>query len=87
MSLKLLAREIIQRMFQWNAIDTGPNLAGQNVLEIFELATRHNRRMIRTELERVFCQWIYFHLRSKIYFCPCYVGDRPHHPPWIPHVL
>jgi len=40
---------------------------GQNVLKIFEMTTRHNRRTTRTELDRVFCRWIYFHLRSKLY--------------------
>jgi len=49
------------RMFQWNA-----DLGGQNVLTTLEMAIRHNRRTTRTELERVFCRWIYFHLRSKI---------------------
>ena len=33
--------------------------------------------MTRTELERVFCRWIYFHLRSKIFFWPSYEGQSP----------
>jgi len=38
------------------------------------------------ERERVFCRWIYFHLRSKIFFWPSYGGgDRPIAPPWIGH--
>ena len=55
-------------MFQWAVVDTGPDLGGggQNVLKTFEMAIRNNRRTTRTELERVFCRWIYFYLRSKI---------------------
>ena len=30
------------------------------------MAIRHNTRMIRTELEGVFCRWIYFHLHLKM---------------------
>jgi len=36
-----------------------------------------------SELERVFCRWIYFHLRSKIFFWPSYGGGRS--PPSPPH--
>jgi len=69
-------------MFQWDAVDTGPDLGSQNVHETFEMAIRHNRRTTRTELERVFCRRIYFHLRSKILFWPSYGGrDRSHRPP------
>jgi len=67
------------RMFHWDAVDTSPDLRGQNVLKTFEMmAIRHNRRTTRTELERVFCRWTYFHLRSKIFF-PALLGesDRP----------
>jgi len=38
-------------MFQWDVVDTSPDLGGQNVLETFEMAIRHNRRTARTELE------------------------------------
>ena len=31
-------------MFQWDAVDTSPDLGGQNVLKTFEMAIRHNRR-------------------------------------------
>ena len=55
-------------MFQWDAIDTSSYLGGQDVLKTSEIAIRHNRRTTRTELERVFCRWIYFHLRLKIIF-------------------
>jgi len=44
------------RMFQWDAVDTSPVFWGQNVLKIFEMTTRHNRRTTRTELDRVFCR-------------------------------
>ena len=55
-------------MFQWDFVDTSPDLAGQNVRKTFEMAGRHSRRTTRTELERVFRRWIYFHSRSKKYF-------------------
>jgi len=35
-------------MFQWDAVDTSPDLVGQNVLKTFETAIRHNRRTTRT---------------------------------------
>ena len=38
-------------MFQWDAVDTGPDLGDHNVLETFEMAIRHKRRTTRTELE------------------------------------
>ena len=58
------------RMFQCDAVDTSPDLwaRGQNVPQNFDMAIWHNRRTTRTELERVFCRWIYFHLRSKNIF-------------------
>jgi len=37
-------------MFQWDAVDTNPDLEGQNVIKSFEMAIRHNRRTTRTEL-------------------------------------
>ena len=49
-----------------DAVDTSHDLGGQNVLKTSEAAIRHNRRPTRTELESVFCRWIYFHLRSNI---------------------
>jgi len=76
-------------MFQWDSVDTSPDLAGQNVRKTFEMAGRHSRRTTRTELERVFRRWIYFHSRSKKYFLALLRGwgggDRPHRPPWIRH--
>jgi len=62
------------RMLQWDAVDTSPDLGGQNVLKTFEMAIRYDRRAIRTELERVFCRWMYFYLRSKIVFWLSYRG-------------
>jgi len=41
-------------MFQWDAVDTSPDLAGKNVLDTLQMAIRHNRRTTRTELEREF---------------------------------
>jgi len=45
------------------------------------------RRMTWTELERVFCHWIYFHFRSKYISWPSYGGRSPPSPPppWIRH--
>ena len=55
-------------MFQWDAVDNSPDLGGVKV------AIRFNEQTARTELDRVFCRWIYFHLRSKIFFWPSYAG-------------
>jgi len=41
-------------MFQWDAVDTSPDLGGKNVLDTLQMAIRHNRRTTRTELEREF---------------------------------
>ena len=38
------------RMFQWDAVDTGPDLGGQNVLKTFEMAIRHNKQGLRVGL-------------------------------------
>jgi len=43
-----------------------------------------NRRPTRMELERVLCRWIYFHLRSKIFFWST-CGGRSPPPLWIRH--
>ena len=72
-------------MFQWDAIDTSPDVWSQNVITTFEMAIPHKKRTTRTELERALCRWIYFHLRSKILFCLSYRGRLPHRPPWICH--
>jgi len=40
------------------------------------MAIEHNRRTTRTELQRVFCRWIYFYLRSKIFFWPSSAGEE-----------
>jgi len=49
----------------WDAVDTSPDLGGQNVLKTSEMESR-----------RVFCRWIYFHLRSKIFFWSSYGGGQ-----------
>jgi len=71
-------------MFQWDAVDTSPDLAGQNVLKTSEMAIPHDGQTTRTELERVFHRWIYFDLLSQIFFWPSYGGrvggNRPHPP-------
>jgi len=38
-------------MFQWDAVDTSPDLGSKTVLKTFEMAIRHNRRTTRTELQ------------------------------------
>jgi len=38
-------------MFQWDAVDSSPELGGQSVLKIFELAVRYNRQTARAELQ------------------------------------
>ena len=81
MSLKLRVRNQ-PSLPQWDAVDTGPDLRCQNVLTTFETAIRHNRRTTQTELEKVFCRWIYFHLHSKIFFWPSYGGRSPPSPLW-----
>ena len=54
----------------------------QTITKTFEMANRYNRRTTRTESERVFCRWIYFHLRLKTFFALLRGGgDRPHRPP------
>jgi len=66
-------------MFQWDAVDISRDLLGQNVLKIFELATRHNKRTTRTELEREresFRRWNYFNLHWKIYSWFSYGGGE-----------
>ena len=70
-------------MFQWDAVDNSPDVGGQNVLRTLEMAIRHYRRTTRTELERVFCRWIYFHLHTKI-FWPSFALIAPMDPPQIP---
>ena len=54
-----------------------PVFGGQNVLKTFEIAIRLNERPTRTGLERVFCRWIYFRLRSKIFFLPPFLPMDP----------
>jgi len=38
-------------MFQWDAVDSSPDLGAQSVLKIFELAVRYNRQTARAELQ------------------------------------
>jgi len=49
-----------------DAVHASPDLGGQNVLKTFKMAIRHNRRPTDTNVirERVFCRWIYFHLKN-----------------------
>ena len=78
-------------MFQWDAVDTSPDLAGRNVRKTFEMAIPHDGQTTRTELERVFRRWIYFHSRSKKIFSGPLTGvgggNRPHRPPMDPSLF
>jgi len=57
--------------FQWDAVDTSPDIWGQNVLRTVEMAIRHKRRTTRTASEREsLLSLVYFHLRSKIFSGP-----------------
>jgi len=62
-------------MFQWDAVDTSPDLGGQNVLKTFEMAIRHYRRTTWTELERVFCCWIFFTYIEVYFYGPLQGGE------------
>jgi len=57
------------RMFQCDVVDTSPNLGGKNVLKTVEMAIWHKKADDINGI-RVFCHWIYFHLRSKIFYGP-----------------
>jgi len=67
--------------WQWHQLDhmqvcislQTDNHASTPPLETFDMTIRHNGRPKRMELE--FSRWIYFHLRSKIFFWPSY-GKR-----------
>ena len=78
MSLKLRMRNHpkLQGCFIGMSLIPSPDLKCRNVLKTFEMAIWHNRRTTWTELEGVFCRWIYFRLRSKIFFLPSYGGGR-----------
>ena len=64
----------LQGCFIGMSLIPSPDLRCRNVLKTFEMAIWHNRRTTWTELEGVFCRWIYFRLRSKIFFLPSYGG-------------
>jgi len=49
------------------------------------MAIRHKNRTTWTELQRVFCCWIYFHISSKIFSGLLTGGDRPYRPLWSRH--
>ena len=86
MSLKLHVCEIIRaskvisvgcRWCQWDL--GGVKMSSKPSKWLFD--NQYNRRTTRTELESVFCIWMYFHLRSKIFFWPSYRGWSPPSPP------
>ena len=47
------------------------------------MASRTTRTELEREKERVFCRWIYFHLRSKIFLWPSSGAIVPIAPAWI----
>jgi len=63
-------------MFQWDVIDTSPDLGCQNVLKTFEMAIWHNRRTTRTELEFSVAGFIFAYV-PKYFSGPVTGGDRP----------
>jgi len=74
-------------MFQWDAVDTSPDLAGRNVLKTSEMAIPHDVLTTRTELKRVFHRWIHLDLLSKNIFLALLRGAgggrSPPSPLWI----
>jgi len=56
--------------FQWDAVDTSPDLWGQNVLRTVEMAIRHKRRTTRTASERESSVAGLFSLTFKNIFWP-----------------
>ena len=95
------AREIIQaskdvsERFRWHHSRFRQS---HNILKAFAIAIRHNRGTTRTELHRVFCRWIYFHLFWEIFSLMLINiflallrgregGNRPHSPPVDPPLV
>ena len=71
MSLKLRTRNLpsLQGCFSVMLLIPGPDLGGKNVLKTVEKAIWHKKADDMNGI-RVFCHWIYFHLRSKIFYGP-----------------
>ena len=69
-------------MFQWDAVDTSPDLGSQNILETFEMATRHTRWTTRTELESFLSLDLFSLTFNNIFLAVLGGGrsDRPHRP-------
>jgi len=61
-------------MFQWDAVDTNPDLEGQNVIKSFEMAIRHNRRTTRTELQSFLSLDLFSLTFKNIFFWLSYGG-------------
>jgi len=63
-------------MFQWMPLIpvpiSGIKMSSKPSKWLFDMI---GGRTTRTELESVFCRWIYFHIRSKIFFWPRF-GER-----------
>ena len=70
-------------MFHWNAVDTSPDLGGQNVLKTFEMAIRHKRQTTRTELEteRQFSVAAFIFTHFQKYFSGPHTGGGGRLPP------
>ena len=57
----------------WDAVDTSPDLGGQNALKTFEMVIRHDRRPTRTEFESCLSLNL-FSLTFKNILWPSYGG-------------
>jgi len=68
------------RMFQWDAVDTSPDLGGHSVVEPFEMAVRHNRRTTRTEIEFSLAGFIFTYVQDILWLS--YRGASPPLPPY-----
>jgi len=71
------------RMFQWNAVDTSPDLARGGVKMAWKLSKWLFDIRDNTDGIRVFCRNIYLHLRSII-FSALLRGRSPPSPPLLP---
>ena len=67
------------RMFQWDAVDRGVKMSSKPSKWLFNIIG--GRRECMELRERVFCLWIYFHLRSKIFSGPRRAIAPPSFPP------
>ena len=67
-------------MFQWDAVDTSPDLGSRHILKTFEMAIRHIRRTTRTELEFSVAGFIFTYVQNIFLVV---LGGRAIAPPWM----